>query len=219
MVSYCFADWVMGVLLCLRQMQNDGGTMSFILTNLPIATLITSGVAILLFIFNLLLENYKKKKANKLMLNGLCLIFIEQINFNIDVIHQIIKVTNDILEDKCKEWNIEDLTDNAYITLYYKNNQGNGFLITNPRTDFFENYFSQVAGLNENLFNEISNLTVLMGKLRVYILKILYILHKNDVSQANSINKILNEFNQIAIDCYVSKLNSTKDLCMKLMKK
>ncbi|WP_368938438.1 hypothetical protein [Morganella morganii] len=149
------------------------------ITSIPIASLITSTVAISLFITKEIRESLKKKKSNKIMLNGLCYMLNEHVSFNESVINEILKIKEHVNSDEYDSWSVEYIGDNIYVKFKIKDKSKKGILITMPRYDFFEKEIKELSILNKELFDAVIVCISAMQNLRTRATILLAMLHEN----------------------------------------
>ncbi|MGF7537505.1 hypothetical protein WOB53_04885 [Providencia rettgeri] len=185
------------------------------ITGIPIAALITSTIAIALFIIKEIRESVKKNRSNKNMLNGLCYMFIEQVKFNENVISQINTIEQNITSENCILWMVENMTDKPYITIKL-NNRYNGLLVNYPRYDFLESHIGELSALDKDLFDEVVRLIAAMNDLNTDCALILLLLHKNDKKHMEVIKKYFASLNKKIAEEYHPALNNVKSRCEKI---
>ncbi|MDF7242967.1 hypothetical protein ACUJ8S_00780 [Proteus mirabilis] len=188
------------------------------ITSIPIAALITSTVAVSLFIAKEIRESIKKKKSNKIMLNGLCYMIQEQVNFNEAIIKELLKIKKNVNNDEYDSWSVERIESNSYITFKKEGKSKKGSLITMPKYNFFEKEIKELSILDEELFNRTIELISAMQALHIEVTALLVMLHENK-KDSKSLGKFLSMFDDKINKLYIPALLSVRSRCELITKK
>lgn len=188
------------------------------ITSIPIAALITSGVAVFLFIFKEIRESVKKKKSNEVMLSGLCYMIKEQVRFNKTIIDELLKIREKIDNVNYESWCVELIGENSYVNFKDKEGATRGILIVMPKYDFFEKEIKELSMLNKELFDSVIKLISVMQEAYIHVTALLVMLRENKKG-SKSLNEFITNLDNKINNLYIPTLLSVSNRCDLITKK
>ncbi len=187
------------------------------LTLFPVAALITSSVAIGLFIVKECRESCKKKKADNLKLISLCLLFLEKIRINKLTAKQLDLFSDAILNGEYNYWEVK--YEFGMITIGSGLDRANKHdLLSFAEKDFFEKGIYELAFLDVDLFNDVTKLIIEIDEFNLQLKRLLFVLYVNNYKHTNieNIKKSLKRFNDYIEKKFTPILNSVESKCKKI---
>lgn len=188
-----------------------------LLTFFPVAALITSSVAIGLFIVKECRENFKKKNADRLKLVSLCLLFLEKIRINKMTATQLDLFSDSISSGRYNYWVVK--YELGMITIGSGLNKIDKYdLLSFAEKDFFEKGIYELAFLDVDLFNDVTKFIIEIDEFNLQLKRLVFVLHANEHqgSDINNIKKSLNRFDDYIKVKFIPMLNSVESKCKKI---